>query len=863
MGSPHVASRRTAPGNGRSWLKAAVRNDEDFFEYLPMTRLKNPGIWALNALLAVGAVFGALSFSGVHGSLLPTPLGAHWLLAAPLTALAELCMFSVRYRSDAQTFSLGEISYVIGAVYLEPRQFFVAMALGLVLTYAMRREPLIRSAFNVGATSLVACLIVGFTRLFAGANPTTSSPGLWFGVILGCSLAASGQALLVVLVRSIAEHRWLLKDAPQMLLFTQLNGVAISSLGVLIAIVIGVAPILAFVGMIPLAMIYFFCRQLVREHTMRTNVEFLYETAQSIHNTVDIDTAFQGLLERSLTSFHANFGAVLLHRPDTEKWMGFTVGETASGVRSIHNQPTWIPTDGIAVSISRRNADSHEMRLLNQLGANCALVGSLLIEGTSQGLLVVADRGGDGAEFGELDRRLFELLAQQVAIGVANSQLERSLGVLTRLEGELRHQANHDALTGLANRAMLTSVLQLPDDGERAVLLIDLDDFKTINDSLGHKAGDEVLIEVGNRLRSSVREGDLVARLGGDEFAIVLGVRGESKAATDTAERISAALNRPMLVEGRQIEIHASIGIAAASDGVGLDELLRSADVAMYEAKNAGKGRHMLFESGMDEAARQRLQIISGLRDAINENQFSLVYQPIVDLTTNATIAVEALLRWQHTQLGTLGPDRFIPLAEESGLIGALGEWALHQACKDIAPLTSVDGSPMTLHVNISALQMCTSGFAGKVQDTLISTSFNADRLVLEIMENTTFSDSEQLPENVSALRANGIRLALDDFGTGYSSLATAHNFPLDLIKIDQLFVRAMEDGSDSPLVRAILAMADSLGLIPIAEGIETSEQRRALIELGCKFGQGYLFSPPVNLTILASRTPDRSQFAS
>jgi diguanylate cyclase (GGDEF)-like protein len=818
-----------------------------------MTRLKNPGIWALNALLAVGAFFGALALSKVHGSLLPTPLGAHWLLAAPLTALAEMCMFSVRYRSDAQTFSLGEISYVIGAVYLEPKHFFLATALGLVLTYAIRREPLIRSAFNVSATSLVACVIVAFTRLFAGSHPSPSSPGLWVGVIVGCSLAASGQALLVVLVRSIAEHRWLIKEAPQMLLFTQLNGIAISSLGVLIAIVIGVAPVLAFVGMIPLAMIYLFCRQLVREHTMRTNVEFLYETAQSIHNTADIDTAFKGLLERSLTSFHANFGAVLLHRPDTENWMGFTVGETASGLHSIHEQPAWVPPDGVAVSVSRRNADEDVMQLLNQLGANSALVGSLLIEGASQGVLVVADRGGDGADFGELDRRLFELLAQQVAIGVANSQLERSLGVLTRLEGELRHQANHDALTGLANRAMLTSVLQRADNGDRAVLLIDLDDFKTINDSLGHNAGDEVLIEVAHRLRSSVREGDLVARLGGDEFAIVLGVRGESQAATDTAERISAALNRTMTVEGRQIEIHASIGIAAASDGVSLDELLRSADVAMYQAKSAGKGRHMMFESGMDEAARQRMQIISGLRDAIIEKQISLVYQPIVDLTTDATVAVEALLRWEHAQLGTLGPDRFIPLAEESGLIGALGAWALEQACTDIAPLKSVDGRPLDLHVNISALQICTPGFATMVSDTLSATTLSANRLVLEIVENTTFSDSEELPDNVEALRANGVRLALDDFGTGYSSLATAHNFPLDLIKIDQLFVRAMEDGSDSPLVRAILAMADSLGLTPIAEGIETVDQRRALRDLGCKFGQGYLFSPPVKLEDLAA----------
>jgi diguanylate cyclase (GGDEF)-like protein len=809
--------------------------------------MKNPGIWALNALLVLGALFGASLLSHIRGSFLPTPLGAHWLVLAPLTALAELCMFSVRYKSDAQTFSLGEISYVLGVVYFEPKHFIAATVLGLLATYVFRRTRLIRSVFNIAATTLVACTIVGVARLIAGDHPTERSPLLWFGVIVGCSFAAALQSLLVVFVRSVAEHRWLWAEAPKMLLFTQLNGVAISSLGVLIAIVVDVAPVLAVIGIVPLLIVYLFCRQLVQEHTLRTNVEFLYETAQSIHNTADVDKAFNGLLERSLTSFHANFGAVLVHRPDTGNWMVFATGTTATGLQTVHDEPKWIPEE-VATIVSRRNAQEPELLLLNQLGANNVLAAPLRIEGQTPGLILVADRGGDGADFDELDRRLFELLAQQVAIGIANSQLERSLGVLTRLEGELRHQANHDALTGLANRAMLTSVLKRSDSGDRAVLLIDLDDFKTINDSLGHNAGDEVLIEVANRLQGSVREGDLVARLGGDEFAIVLGVRGDSKAATDTAERISASLNYPMTVEGRQVEIHASIGIAAASDGVSLDELLRSADVAMYQAKNAGKGRHMLFESGMDDDARDRMQIISGLRDAVQKKQIALVYQPIVDFRTNSTVALEALLRWEHSELGVLGPDRFIPLAEESGLITPLGAWALLQACTDIAPLRSDTGQPIALHVNVSPIQICAPDFAALVTDALSKSGMDSTRLVLEITEKTALSDSDLLPGNVEELRACGVRLALDDFGTGYSSLAAAHDFPLDLIKIDQLFVRAIHVGSDSSLVRAILAMADSLGLAPVAEGVETAEQRRTLMELGCNFGQGYLFSPPVSL---------------
>lgn len=816
-----------------------------------MPRLKNPGIWAFNALLLIGALLSAGTLARISGSLLPVPLRTPWMILVPITALAELCMFSVRYRSDAQTFSLGEISYVLGVVYLRPTHYLIASFLGLTLAYLIRRERLIRSVFNICATILVACLNVAMTRMIAGDNPTAGSARLWFGVLVGCSLAAFGQAVLVVLVRSIAEHRWLLKEAPKVLLFTQLNGIAISSLGVLIAVVIGVSPILSIVGGVPLLMLYVFCRQLVREHTLRTNVEFLYETAQNIHNTADAEDAFTGLLQRSLTSFHAGFGAVILHRPDSNSWMGFAVGQTSQGRTQMHEAPYWVPEPGQAAIVSRHDAEGAQRLLVDQLGADNLLIASLRIDGATHGVILVADRGGEGAAFGELDRRLFELLAQQVAIGLENSQLERSLGVLTRLEGELRHQANHDALTGLANRSMLTSFLLRADSRGRAVILIDLDDFKTINDSLGHAAGDAVLIEVAKRLRASVREEDLVARLGGDEFAVVLGVRGDSQAATDTAERMSAALNSPMTLDGRRIEVHASIGIATTSDGAPLDELLRSADVAMYQAKSAGKGRHMVFESGMDDEARERMQIVSGLRDAIRDEQFSLVYQPIINLPSNTTVALEALLRWEHHELGVLGPDRFIPMAEESGLIVSLGAWALRRACSDIGPLLSESGDPIALHVNVSPLQVGSADFTEMVIDALSASGMSPNRLVLEITEKTALSDSAIPAGNVESLRELGVKLALDDFGTGYSSLAAAHDFPLDLIKIDQLFVRAIEAGSDASLVRAILAMANSLGLLPVAEGIETAEQRQVLIDLGCNLGQGYLFSPAVALADL------------
>jgi diguanylate cyclase (GGDEF)-like protein len=772
------------------------------------------------------------------------------------TAGAELCLFSVRYRNDAQTFTLGEISYAIGVAFYPPKLFLTATAIGLTLVFIGRRAPATRLLFNVGATSLAASVVIVTTRVLAGPDARTNSLRLWFGIIIGSALAAALQAILVGIVRSIAERRpSALTEAPRVIFFSELNSIAVAAMGVLVAIVLSVAPGVAIVGAVPLGLLYLAFSQIVREHTKRTNVEFLYETAQSIHNTPDIEQALTNLLERSRTSFHADFGAVLLRRADsdTTHWVNFCVGKTVGGVTGLDQQPRWIPEPGDAIICHRTTAQKHELQLLDQLLSNHALIYTLTVNNEASGLLIMADQGENESPFSEDNRRLFELLGKQVAIGVENSQLERSLGVLTRLEEELRHQANHDALTGLANRAMLNEVLKQSAGEDRAILLIDLDDFKIINDSLGHNAGDEVLVNVANRLRSTVREGDVVARLGGDEFAIVLSPGASRERAVEVAERISATMSPSMDVSGRQLHMHASVGVAAAAAGVTLEELLRSADVAMYHAKSAGKGQHKLFESGMDDSARERLQIITGLELAVTRNELVLEYQPIMILRSQTTVGVEALIRWNHPSLGRLGPDRFVPFAEESGAIVPIGVWTLEQACIDIAPITNARGEPLELHVNVSPQQIAAEDFVGTVTAILDRSHMDPRRLVLEITEKTALADSCSVVNNVNALRALNIQLALDDFGTGYSSLAAAHSFPLDIIKIDQLFVKAITAQSDATLVRAIIAMASSLELTPVAEGIETREQLEKLVELGCALGQGYFFSQSLPLATLKS----------
>lgn len=820
---------------------------------------KNTGVWAFNALLVLGALLFAFVLDSSTASILPTPLGLPWYVLIGVSAVAELCIFSVRYRNDAQTFTLAEISYALGVVFYPPKLFLIASAIGLTLVFLARRAPATRLVFNVSATVFASCLVIAITRAVAGPNAQIHSLRLWFGFILGAALACPAQAALVGLVRSIAERRLsALTEAPRVIFFSELNSIAAASLGVMIAIVLSVAPAVAIVGVLPLALLYVAFSGLVREHTRRTNVEFLYETAQSIHNTPDIEQAFTHLLERTLQSFRADFGAVLLPRPGTTQWMSFCVGETAGGVTLLDAEPTWVPPNARAVVIARQSAKGGEIELLDQLKSNHALVSTLMVDRDVHGLIIVADHGDASTPFTKQDRRLFQLLANQVALGVENSHLERSLGVLTRLEEEVRYQVNHDALTGLANRIMLDGFLRQTTDDDRAILLIDLDDFKMVNDSLGHAAGDDVLVEVSKRLRAAVGGHDLVARLGGDEFAIVLGEGATRERALEAAQRVSGNMAPPMNICGRQIQIHASVGVAVAPAGVALEEMLRSADVAMYQAKKAGKGQHKLFEPGMDESARQRLQIITGLEQAAANGELVIEYQPIVRLRTMTTIGAEALLRWDHPDLGRLGPDRFISFAEESGAITSIGNWALESACRDITPLTNELGDPLELHVNVSPQQLAADDYVATVTSILQKTGLSAPRLILEITEKTAMVDSALVIDNVTRLRVLGVQLALDDFGTGYSSLAAAHSFPLDMIKIDQLFVRAITAESEASLVRAILAMAESLGLAPVAEGIETQDQLDKLVQLGCPFGQGYFFSKALPI----ERLKDSSLFS-
>ena len=421
------------------------------------------------------------------------------------------------------------------------------------------------------------------------------------------------------------------------------------------------------------------------------------------------------------------------------------------------------------------------------------------------------------------------------------------------VEDQLRHDALHDALTGLPNRHLFMerlarAVLQEKRrEGYRfAVLFLDLDRFKVVNDSLGHGVGDNLLAVVASRLRGCVRETDTVARFGGDEFAVLLDDIGSVEDALRAAERIQAALNEPVALSGYELFTSASVGIALSSTAYGRPEhMIRNADMAMYRAKAGGAGRHELFDRAMHALALTRLQMETDLRRAIERSELSLHYQPIVNLRTGRIAGVEALLRWEHPERGWIAPDDFVRSAEETGLILQIGRRVLADACaqlrrwQDAAPAAAELG----LSVNLSVRQFSQADLVEQVRAALEESGIAPHLLRVEITESVVVDNVEAAAATLSRLRALGARVYLDDFGTGYSSLSSLHRLPIDALKVDRSFVARMGEAAGSQMVRTVATIARNLDLAVVAEGVETEAQLAALRAMGCEYAQGFLFA--------------------
>jgi diguanylate cyclase (GGDEF)-like protein/PAS domain S-box-containing protein len=430
------------------------------------------------------------------------------------------------------------------------------------------------------------------------------------------------------------------------------------------------------------------------------------------------------------------------------------------------------------------------------------------------------------------------------------------------LEDQLRQLAFHDPLTLLANRSLFRNrvehalALSRRTRDRLAVLMIDLDNFKNVNDSLGHDVGDRLLQTAAQRLVKCTRAADTVARLGGDEFAVLLEGVSTIAQAEQIAATVTEAFRAPLTIDDDDLLVTASVGVALSEQGDDTEQLLRNADIAMYNAKTAGKGRHVVFHARMQEQLRERLRLEDDLAQALVRNEFFLEFQPIIDLKTTELLGVEALVRWQHPEQGRLLPGEFIPMAEESGQVIALGRWVLQDACCRVQEWRKslAAGAGIRVAVNISGRHLQQGDLVADVKNALEASGLEPESLLIELTESTMMHNSEGNLLRLKELKALGVRLAIDDFGTGYSSLSYLHRFPIDILKIDRSFVSRLTESAEGPrLARAVVMLGETLGLETVAEGVEVEDQVTQLLQLGCVAAQGFLFSHATSLEAVAA----------
>jgi diguanylate cyclase (GGDEF)-like protein/PAS domain S-box-containing protein len=540
-------------------------------------------------------------------------------------------------------------------------------------------------------------------------------------------------------------------------------------------------------------------------------------------------------------------GAVTYQSPSVERVLGYRVDEVEGS------------------DFARFLAESDRPRLAQIVAG----VGEAYVGGGSETHVIecsLRHRNGNWLQF---EVQHTDLLQDEHVRGVVLNS--RDVSERKAFEDQLAHQAFHDPVTSLANRALFAdrvqhSIMRSSRGGPAiGVMFIDLDDFKTVNDSLGHAAGDTVLQEVARRLLGAVRPADTVARFGGDEFAVLLDGIKDSEEAADVAGRILRALELQFDVDGKHVYPRASVGICLADHGLGssdAEELLRNADVAMYMAKRDSKGGYRVFEPAMHERVVERLELQAELQQALELDQLAIHYQPVVRLDQRSDYGVEALLRWMHPTRGVIPPLNFIPLAEETGLIVPIGRWVLQEACRQGVRLHErfPRTPPLTISVNLSVKQLQSESIIDDVREALELTGLPPSALVLEITETVMMADTDLAVHRLHELKALGVLLAMDDFGTGYSSLSYLSRFPVDILKMDRSFLSSEHD--ESGLAAAIIALGNSLSLDVVAEGIELPEQIASLRDLGCELGQGFLFAKPMDHETLIAYLVDGGEEA-
>jgi len=809
-------------------------------------------VWLLIGGLSVAAVLLSLRLTAL-APIVQAPRLPWWGLAV-IFFLAESFPVHLHFRSETHTLSLSELGIVLGLFLASPGALALGLILGagLALVLVRRQRPL-KVAFNVAQFGISVGVAVFAFRAVAGLGAAHGPVG-WAAAAAGAVTFGLVSVVLVTTTISIAAGNQSLRELPGTIALALAGSLASASLAVVAVELLQADRRAIWLLVIPAVFWGLAFRAYGQQRRQYEHLEFLYQTMRATQSAPEFHVAVRELLVAARELLSAEYAEIILLGATPEEGALQSTIAPASELLLQHTRPTAATDLAVRRAAEREGAilmargrESHELDgFAAERGLQDALLATLRRQHGTFALLAVGNRAGDVSTFNREDRKLFETFAAHAGVLLENDQVK----------DQLRYQAYHDALTGLPNRSLFTNRVAdaLADaSADATVLFIDLDDFKTINDTLGHSAGDDLLVAVAERVRACVHGSDLAARLGGDEFGILL--EGEA-AGDDAAERIASrlvdALRSPFVLHGREMQVRASVGIASRSSGARTaDELLSNADVAMYSAKAGGKQRSAVYEPRMHTRVRRRHELGAALERAVEHDELTVHFQPIVALADARTVAFEALVRWQHPTRGLVLPGGFIPLAEELRLMVPIGRKVLRQACSRVrAWQASFPAySSLGVSVNLSPTELQNPQLTHEVEAVLAETGLAPESLILEITESGAMADPAATLLTLGDLQRLGIRLALDDFGTGYSSLSHLRDFPIDVLKVAKPFVDSLDrDSEDVTFTDAILRLASALQLTVVAEGIERPEQANVLRRLECALAQGYHFARPLDV---------------
>ncbi len=826
-------------------------------------RLKLTGVgrvWLLTISMMVVAVGIYLSAAQDIEVLPGAPFAIPWWVLAGLFFVTETNVIRVRYRGQGQSFPLNEVPLVLGLFFSPPAELLLGLLLGSTLALVrQRRQSPLQLAFNTSHFFLAGVLA---TIIFSEVMGTEAlGPIGWSGALLATVVVTLIGHAAITLATLLAGSQPQVDRLRQVLSLgltssittTMVALVAVDLLwrdvrgGILIGVPAGVG-FLAYRGYL-------------EGHGRSDNLDIAYESTRMLHRSPEVDSAVVGLLTQARGMFRAERAEITLYPSvDGEQAVRTNLGpgplvEAMVPFTLDPEERAWAERMPNGDGVLYPSGPQGLVGAFRERGIREAMVLVIRRDGRVVGTILVGNRVGEVDHFDQSDLELFEPLARNLGVVLESGSLEQSLQQLRDLEAQLRHQAYHDPLTALANRSQFIERVEMAlefsnsDASRMAVLFIGVDDFKVVNDSLGHPVGDQLLISLARRIKQVVGPEDAAARLGGDEFGVLLDCPSR-EVAESVAESLLAAIRRPVVVDGQELQVRASVGIAMGDSGRWADELLRNADVAMAAAKTAGKNRVQLFDPDMHLAVIERHELIADLQRAVERDEFELYYQPIVEAATGRIVALESLIRWNHPQRGMVPPDAFIPVAEDTGLILPMGRLILQKACAQARDWQEryPQHRELAMAVNLSGRQLQQVSFVGDTMQVIAESGVTAQTLILEITESILMDDTESHIAKLGQLKSLGLRLAMDDFGTGYSSLSFLSQLPIDILKIAKPFVERLgRSKKDEAFAAAIVRLGHTVGMSLIAEGVERADQLEVLRRLGCDMVQGWYFAKAGN----------------